>query len=79
MQGKISDVDIQRIAKELGENFTLQEIQEMVQEADRDGELFYRHLSVLGKFALKRFMHFCSIFPTEGIHYLTVVVMVRRR
>jgi Ca2+-binding EF-hand superfamily protein len=49
IQGKISDVDIQRIAKELGENFTLQEIQEMAQEADRDGELFYRHLSVLGK------------------------------
>ncbi len=37
MQGKISDVDIQRIAKELGENFTYQEIQEMVQEADRNG------------------------------------------
>ncbi|EMS58483.1 putative calcium-binding protein CML13 [Triticum urartu] len=34
--GKISDVDIQRIAKELGENFTLQEIQEMVQEADQN-------------------------------------------
>jgi calcium-binding protein CML len=38
MQGKISDVDIQRIAKELGENFTYQEIQEMVQEADRNGD-----------------------------------------
>ncbi|KAL6656974.1 hypothetical protein ACP70R_004754 [Stipagrostis hirtigluma subsp. patula] len=39
--GKISDVDIQRIAKELGLNFTYQEIQEMVQEADRnaDGEI----------------------------------------
>uniref|UniRef100_A0A0E0AMR4 EF-hand domain-containing protein n=1 Tax=Oryza glumipatula TaxID=40148 RepID=A0A0E0AMR4_9ORYZ len=36
--GKISDVDIQRIAKELGENFTYQEIQEMVQEADRNGD-----------------------------------------
>lgn len=39
MQGKISDIDIQRIAKELGENFTYQEIQEMVQEADRNGWL----------------------------------------
>ena len=38
VQGKISDVDIQRIAKELGENFTLQEIQEMVQEADQNGD-----------------------------------------
>ncbi|KAL5198335.1 hypothetical protein ABZP36_001847 [Zizania latifolia] len=36
--GKISDVDIQRIAKELGESFTYQEIQEMVQEADRNGD-----------------------------------------
>ncbi|XP_062188648.1 probable calcium-binding protein CML13 [Phragmites australis] len=36
--GKISGVDIQRIAKELGENFTYQEIQEMVQEADRNGD-----------------------------------------
>jgi TATA-box binding protein (TBP) (component of TFIID and TFIIIB) len=40
VQGKISDVDIQRIAKELGENFTLQEIQEMVQEADHNGQPF---------------------------------------
>jgi Ca2+-binding EF-hand superfamily protein len=41
LQGKISDVDIQRIAKELGENFTLQEIQEMVQEADQNGKPFF--------------------------------------
>ncbi|XP_078429759.1 putative calcium-binding protein CML13 [Wolffia australiana] len=36
--GKISDVDIQRIGKELGESFTLQEIREMIEEADRDGD-----------------------------------------
>ncbi|KAG8069197.1 hypothetical protein GUJ93_ZPchr0005g15046 [Zizania palustris] len=36
--GEISDVDIQRIAKELGESFTYQDIQEMVQEADRNGD-----------------------------------------
>ncbi|XP_062188140.1 probable calcium-binding protein CML13, partial [Phragmites australis] len=36
--GRISDVDIQRIAKELGENFTYEEIQEMVREADRNGD-----------------------------------------
>ncbi|OAY66678.1 Caltractin [Ananas comosus] len=36
--GKISDVDIQRIAKELGENFTMQEIREMIEEADRNGD-----------------------------------------
>eukprot|EP00262_Sarcandra_glabra_P007138 TRINITY_DN19741_c0_g1_i1.p1 TRINITY_DN19741_c0_g1~~TRINITY_DN19741_c0_g1_i1.p1 ORF type:complete len:172 (+),score=45.64 TRINITY_DN19741_c0_g1_i1:186-701(+) len=39
--GKISAVDIERIAKELGENFTLGEIREMIEEADRnnDGEV----------------------------------------
>lgn len=36
MQGKISTADIQRIAKELGENFTEKEIQDMIDEADRD-------------------------------------------
>ncbi|KAF9599955.1 hypothetical protein IFM89_001990 [Coptis chinensis] len=34
--GKISATDIQRIAKDLGENFTDQEIKEMIEEADRD-------------------------------------------
>ncbi|KAK9163301.1 hypothetical protein Syun_004203 [Stephania yunnanensis] len=37
--GKISAEDIHRIARELGENFTDKEIQEMVDEADRDGEV----------------------------------------
>ncbi|RLM87625.1 hypothetical protein C2845_PM04G27970 [Panicum miliaceum] len=35
-EGKISNIDIQRIAKELGANLTLEEIQDMVQEADRN-------------------------------------------
>ncbi|KAK4484583.1 hypothetical protein RD792_007167 [Penstemon davidsonii] len=34
----ISAADIQRIAKELGENFTEKEIQDMIDEADRDGD-----------------------------------------
>ncbi|XP_068497217.1 probable calcium-binding protein CML20 isoform X1 [Phaseolus vulgaris] len=34
--GKISASDIKRIAKELGQNFTDREIQEMVDEADQD-------------------------------------------
>ncbi|KAL2236273.1 UNVERIFIED_CONTAM: putative calcium-binding protein CML13 [Sesamum indicum] len=34
--GKISAADIQRIARELGENFTEKEIQDMIDEADRD-------------------------------------------
>lgn len=43
MQGKISAADIQRIAKELGENFSEKEIQDMIDEADRDRKfgLFY--------------------------------------
>ncbi|CAN1814640.1 Red chlorophyll catabolite reductase, chloroplastic [Linum perenne] len=36
IQGKISMDDIKKIAKELGESFTDREIQEMVDEADRD-------------------------------------------
>ncbi|GAB2218572.1 hypothetical protein Droror1_Dr00001799 [Drosera rotundifolia] len=35
--GKISASDIQRIAMELGENFTDAEVQEMIEEADQDG------------------------------------------
>lgn len=38
MQGKISVEDIQRIAKDLGETFTIDEIKEMVQEADQNGK-----------------------------------------
>ncbi|EXB75082.1 putative calcium-binding protein CML20 [Morus notabilis] len=39
--GKISPADIKRIAKDLGENFTDEEIHEMVEEADRDRESAY--------------------------------------
>lgn len=39
MQGKISVEDIKRIAKDLGENFTEREINEMVEEADKDRKL----------------------------------------
>ncbi|PNX80132.1 putative calcium-binding protein CML20-like, partial [Trifolium pratense] len=36
--GKISAADIKRIAKELGQNFTDREIQEMVDEADQNND-----------------------------------------
>jgi calcium-binding protein CML len=39
LQGKISAADIKRIAKELGQNFTDKEIQEMVDEADQNSKL----------------------------------------
>lgn len=41
IQGKISASDIQRIAKELGEKFSEREIQNMIDEADRDRKLFF--------------------------------------
>lgn len=40
-QGKISADDIKCVAKELGENFTDREINDMIDEADRDSELTY--------------------------------------
>nr|CAN68147.1 hypothetical protein VITISV_035664 [Vitis vinifera] len=36
--GKISATDIQRVAKELGESFTANEIEEMIREADQDSD-----------------------------------------
>ena len=36
--GKISFRNLKRVAKELGENMTDDEIQEMIEEADRDGD-----------------------------------------
>jgi Ca2+-binding EF-hand superfamily protein len=38
LQGKISFKNLKRVAKELGENMTDEELQEMIEEADRDGE-----------------------------------------
>jgi calcium-binding protein CML len=37
LQGKISDVDIQRLAIETGEHFTIDEVTEMVEAADENG------------------------------------------
>ncbi|CAM4600676.1 centrin-2 isoform X1 [Lepidochelys kempii] len=36
--GKISFKNLKRVAKELGENLTEEELQEMIDEADRDGD-----------------------------------------
>ena len=36
--GKISFKNLKRVAKELGENMTDDEIMEMIEEADRDGD-----------------------------------------
>ncbi|RWW21470.1 hypothetical protein GW17_00014368, partial [Ensete ventricosum] len=37
-EGRISDVDIQRVANDLGEKFTLSEIREMIEAADLNGK-----------------------------------------
>ncbi|RLN17926.1 putative calcium-binding protein CML8 [Panicum miliaceum] len=36
--GKISDIDIQRLAIETGEHFTLDEVREMIEAADENGD-----------------------------------------
>ena len=36
--GKISFRNLKRVARELGENMTDEELQEMIDEADRDGD-----------------------------------------
>ncbi|CAB0041498.1 unnamed protein product [Trichogramma brassicae] len=36
--GKITFKNLKRVAKELGENLTDEELQEMIDEADRDGD-----------------------------------------
>jgi centrin-1 len=35
---KITLSSLQKVAKELGENMTVEELQEMIEEADRDGD-----------------------------------------
>jgi len=53
-QGKISFKNLKRVAKELGENMTDEELQEMIDEADRDGmlhKLSFCYLDQLDEYA----------------------------
>ncbi len=57
--GKISFRNLKRVAKELGENMSDEELQEMIEEADRDGdgeineEEFLRIMKVCGLLRLR--------------------------
>lgn len=74
--GKISAADIQRISKELGENFTERDIQEMVDEADRDRK-FYCLLLIFGLlFQFVSYHRIVAFFPfhEHAILYLIQVL-----
>lgn len=57
--GKISFKNLKRVAQELGENMTDEELQEMIDEADRDGdgevneEEFFRIMKRRGKWSAR--------------------------
>lgn len=59
-QGKISASDIKRIAKELGQNFTDREIQEMVDEADQNSK-WQQSYSILAKFLISQQNFYFSV------------------
>merc|ERR1712178_215902 len=52
--GKISLRNLRRVAQELGENIDEEELQDMINQADRDGEInideFYRIMKKKGNF-----------------------------
>ena len=51
--GKITFRNLKRVAKELGENMTDEELQEMIDEADRDGDGEVRGSCVPGQIRLR--------------------------
>jgi Ca2+-binding EF-hand superfamily protein len=55
LQGKISFKNLKRVAKELGENMTDEELQEMIEEADRDGEFPASAVSQVVSLSCSRF------------------------
>lgn len=78
MQGKISAADIQRIAKELGENFTEKEIQDMIDEADRDRKftLFYSYYWICVSVLILLFST-TKLFSTSDAIYSKTVDIVK--
>ncbi|KAI8913836.1 hypothetical protein DFJ77DRAFT_50672 [Powellomyces hirtus] len=56
--GKISFKNLKRVAKELGENLTDEELQEMIDEADRDGD---------GEISQEEFLRIMK--KTRVVHY----------
>jgi Ca2+-binding EF-hand superfamily protein len=64
--GRISFKNLKRVAKELGENLTDEELQEMIDEADRDGDGEINEVSLgggrvilLGHFVVGKFAYTC--------------------
>ena len=57
--GKITFRNLKRVAKELGENMTDEELQEMIDEADRDGDGEIDESEFLRIMVRLRF-HFCA-------------------
>ena len=64
-KGKISFRNLKRVAKELGENMTDEELHEMIEEADRDGdgeineEEFLRIMKKTSALVVRAPLHLC--------------------
>ena len=59
--GKISFKNLKRVAKELGERMTDEELQEMIDEADRDGD------GVIGEGEFSRVMKKRGVSPLDDL------------
>lgn len=84
--GKISLKNLRRVAKEIGENMTDEELQEMITEADRDGDgeineeeyacsALFLSLTLAFPSCLPRFFSHLSLFLGPPLSPVTVLVL----